>query len=261
MGKVREVSFEEAGLAVVAASVAAGPAPRDGAQRAEWMGRVGSLARDLGGLVKDVRLDIMRTVKVIPVEGVLDLPRAQNNPNRVNFTIDTGGRYPDTLWTDFLEGAALDRERNRLKALVGKRVRLVKVTEIDFDKDGEVKLDDKGSPEQRSFARGGEIHLVDEEEAGAPAAPVAPAPARQAAAPQMAQPELPVSDEAEMVSELDAKRELIRACLGAGLPGQAAKERAKAVYDTRLSVVDGEVSRASLDAAVELAGHPDKKVA
>ena len=252
MSKVREVSFEEAGMAVVAATIAAGPAPREGENRTDWMSRVGSLARDLGGLVKDVRFDLMRTVKVIPVEGVLELPRAQNNANRVNFTIDTGGRYPDTLWTDFLEGPELARERKRLEALVGKRVRLVKVTEIDFDKDGEIKMDDKGAPEQRSFARGGAIEVVDEVRTPEPAAPPAPSL-------EVAQPELPVTATPKVV-ELDAKRELIRACLDAGLADAAAKERAKAVF-TRLTVVDGHVSRHELDESVRLARQVEQRVA
>lgn len=242
MNTVREVSYEEAGAAVNAAIFAAGPAPSAESEHGEWLERVRSLAGAMGAVVGEVRLDLMRTVKTIPIEGGLDIPATQNNANRINYTINSGGRYSDTLWTDFLEGAALAAERTRLKALVGKRVRLVKVTQIDFDEKGDIKVDDKGAPSQRSFAQNGAIEIVEDDRDRWGDGTVA------------------LVEAEEPVAEAEAKRRLYAACLKAGLGEKEAKDRAKAIFENLQVGSDG-VNALALQAAVQLAGNLERKVA
>jgi len=123
--------------AVVAATLAVGRvAPKGPEERQVWLSQVAELAAALGPIVKAVRLDLMRTIKEMPVEGILEVARVQNHANRINYTVNSGGKYTDSLWSEWLEGDALEAERRRLMGLHGLRGRLVKVPQVDFDHDG-----------------------------------------------------------------------------------------------------------------------------
>jgi hypothetical protein len=158
--QMNRITEEQAMLAVQAGILAAGPAPEDLGAWPGWLGRVTTLARELAAVGSALREQLARVVKEMSITGVLDVPPRQNNPGRVNYTVDCGGRYPDTLWTDFFDDPAeLAKERGRLEALKGQRVRLVKVTEVEL-KNGEPVIEN-GREATRSFAKGGRIELAD----------------------------------------------------------------------------------------------------
>ena len=220
-----DVTPDQVLLAIQAGVLAAGPAPAaGGSQHSQWLERVGGLAREvLTDLAPVIQDELRRIVKVIPVTGVLDIPARQNNEHRINYTITTGGRYPDTLWTEFFkQPEELSKERARLEALVGKRVRLVKVTERDLDDDGGPVMVD-GRESQRSYAQGGVIELAD----GILAEPGA------------------------WMTEREAKREIWQACRAAHRNEIVARDQASQQYEALPRSKDG-IRRADVEAARNL---------